>query len=115
MNGEHKLTTADINQLAGRGNRSQSIPEALLIAINPAYGVDALSIIQKNDEGGEVNQVPENVKRLYDRWHSLAKHSEKRERIIAVLKNEGWMKEEWPLTTDDHRWLYGVTDSFKKK
>ena len=87
----------------------------MLIAINPEYGADALSIIQKNDEGGEVNQVLDNVKLLYDRWSSLAKHSEKRERIIAVLKNEGWMKEEWPLTTDDFKWLYGVTEISKKE
>ena len=45
MNGDHKLTTADCNQLAGRGNRSQAIPSALLIMIKPDYDVEALAII----------------------------------------------------------------------
>ena len=45
MNGEHKLTTADCNQLAGRGNRSQAIPSALLIMIKSIYDVDALAIV----------------------------------------------------------------------
>ena len=36
MNGHHKLTTADLNQLAGRGTRSQTVPSATLIAIKPS-------------------------------------------------------------------------------
>ena len=116
MNGDHKLTTADLNQLAGRGTRSQTIPTATLIAIKPLKGANAQSIITKNDEGGAVNHVPDNVKRLYDRWSSLSsKDTKKRTRIIAVLKDEGWMQEEWKLTTEDRNWLYGVTDSYKKK
>lgn len=83
MNGEHKLTTADINQLAGRGNRSQAIPSALLIMINSTYEVDAMAIIQRNDDVGEVNQVPDNVKRLYDRWRSLAKDKPDKRASIA--------------------------------
>lgn len=107
MNGEHKLTTADINQLAGRGNRSQAIPQALLIMINSVYDVDAAAIIQSNDEAGEVHQVPDNVKRLYDRWPTLTKEKpDKRARIADVLKGEGWMQEEWPLTSDLRDWLY---------
>ena len=107
MNGEHKLTTADINQLAGRGNRSQAIPQALLIMINSFYDVDAAAIIQSNDEAGEVHQVPDNVKRLYDRWPTLAKEKpDKRARIADVLKGEGWMQEEWPLTSELRDWLY---------
>ena len=101
MNGEHKLTTADCNQLAGRGNRSQAIPSALLIMIKSTYDVDALAIVQTNDEAGEINQVPDNVKRLYDRWPSLAKEKpDKRARIAEVLKGEGWMQEEWKLTNE---------------
>ena len=114
MNGEHKLTTADCNQLAGRGNRSQAIPSALLIMIKPTYDVDALAIVQTNDEAGEINQVPDNVKRLYDRWPSLAKEKpDKRASIAEKLTGEGWMREEWPLTNDERNWLHGVRGSSK--
>ena len=48
-----------------------------------------------------VNQVPDNVKRLYDRWPSLAKENpDKRASITEVLKGEGWMQEEWPVTNE---------------
>lgn len=33
MNGDHKLTTADVHQMAGRGTRSQGIPSATIIMI----------------------------------------------------------------------------------
>ena len=75
--------------------------------INSEYDVDAVDIISRNDNAGEVNQVPDNVKRLYDRWPSLAKEKpEKRARIADVLKGEGWMKEEWPLTSAELQWLH---------
>ena len=83
--------------------------------INSEYDVDAVSIISRNDEAGEVNQVPDNVKRLYDRWPSLAKEKpEKRARIAEVLKGEGWMKEEWPLTSAELQWLHTDPVSSKK-
>ena len=83
--------------------------------INSDYDVDADAIISRNDNAGEVNQVPDNVKRLYDRWPSLAKEKpEKRARIAEVLKGEGWMKEEWPLTSAELQWLHTDPVSAKK-
>ena len=82
--------------------------------INSEYDVDAVDIISRNDNAGEVNQVPDNVKRLYDRWPSLAKEKpEKRARIADALRGEGWMKEEWPLTNVERNWLYEFTDTSK--
>ena len=87
--------------------------------INSVYDVDAAAIIQSNDEAGEVHQVPDNVKRLYDRWPTLAKEKpDKCARIADVLKGEGWMQEEWPLTSDLRDWLYAdipVKKDNKKK
>ena len=62
--------------------------------INSEYDVDAVDIISRNENAGEVNQVPDNVKRLYERWPFSAKEKpEKRARIADALKGEGWMKE----------------------
>jgi len=83
--------------------------------INSEYDVDAVDIISRNDNAGEVNQVPDNVKRLYDRWPSLAKEKpEKRARIADALRGEGWMKEEWPLKSAELQWLHTDPDSSKK-
>jgi hypothetical protein len=83
--------------------------------INSEYDVDAVDIISRNDNAGEVNQLPDNVKRLYERWPSLAKEKpEKRARIADALRGEGWMKEEWPLTTADLQWLHTDPVSAKK-
>jgi len=83
--------------------------------INSEYDVDAVDIISRNDNAGEVNQVPDNVKRLYERWPFLAKEKpENRSRIADALKGEGWINEDWPLTSADLQWLHTDPVSAKK-
>ena len=112
MNGDHKLTTADVHQMAGRGTRSQGIPEATIVMIAAKLKVSVLAVLSSNDDDGAVNTVPGNVRRLYDRWPSIAqgKNDVRRKRIAEALKDDAWMKEDWPLASEDFEWLHGVAD-----
>lgn len=73
-------------------------------------------MLASNDDDGAVNQVPDNLRRLYDRWSTLDKgktDDKKRQRIAAALKDDAWMKEEWLLSQEDLEWLYAVSNTKK--
>jgi hypothetical protein len=112
MNGDHKLTTADVHQMAGRGTRSQGIPTATIIMIGAKIKVSVMAVLLSNDDAGAVNTVPGNVRRLYDRWPSLTKEKTdvKRKRIAEALRNDAWMQRDWPLVQEDLEWLHGQAD-----
>ena len=69
-------------------------------------------MLSSNDDDGAVNTVPSNVRRLYDKWPSIAqgKNDFRRKRIAEALKDDARMKEDWPLAPDDLEWLHGVAD-----
>ena len=80
MNGDHKLTTADVHQMAGRGTRSQGIPEATIVMIAAKLKVSVKAVLSSNDDDGAVNTVPGNVRRLL---RPMALHSPRKERRQA--------------------------------
>ena len=61
MNGEQKLTTADIGQMAGRGTRPQTIPCATLIVTKIRSGVGPQALVTNNDEDDTIYDIPRQV------------------------------------------------------
>lgn len=115
MNGEKKLTTADIGQMAGRGTRAQTIPCATLIVTNIRPGLTPQALVTANDEADEVYDAPQLVSLLYKRWSSAGgsgKGSSKKA-LANLLKDDGWRKGFDMLSSNQLTWLHGGTEQLK--
>ena len=115
MNGEKKLTTADIGQMAGRGTRAQTIPCATLIVTKIRLGLTPQALVTANDEDDEVYEAPKLVSLLYKRWPSAtgSGKAQGRKALANLLKGDAWRKGFDGLTTNQVNWLYGSTETLK--
>ena len=115
MNGEQKLTTADIGQMAGRGTRAQTIPCATLIVTKIRSGVTPKAHVTSNDEDDDIYEVPKLVSLLYNRWASAtgSGKAQGRKALANLLKGDAWRKSFSQLTQNQFNWLHGGTDSLK--
>ena len=115
MNGEKKLTTADIGQMAGRGTRAQTIPCATLIVTKIRLGVTPQALVTANDEDDEVYEAPKLVSLLYKRWPSFtgSGKAQGRKALANLLKGDAWRKGFDGLTQNQMSWLYGATETLK--
>ena len=115
MNGEKKLTTADIGQMAGRGTRAQTIPCATLIVTKIRQGLTPQALVTANDEDDEVYEAPKLVSLLYKRWLSAtgSGKAQGRKALANLLKGDAWRKGFDGLTQNQVNWLYGSTETLK--
>ena len=112
MNGEQKLTTADIGQMAGRGTRAQTIPCATLIVTKIRPGVGPQALVTNNDEDDTIYDIPRQVSLLYNRWATAtgSGKSQGRKALANLLKGDDWRQGFEKLTQNQINWLNGVTD-----
>lgn len=115
MNGEKKLTTADIGQMAGRGTRAQTIPCATLIVTNIRPGLTPQALVTANDEADEVYDAPQLVSLLYKRWSSagVSGKGSSKKALANLLKDDGWRKGFDMLSSNQLTWLHGGTEQLK--
>lgn len=93
MNGECKLDYADINQMAGRGNRSQGVPEATVILTKSKEEASCDTILAANDFALDIDLV-DRLKYFYNDYPRLnftrSRSKALRHELREYMKEKGW-------------------------
>ena len=69
FNGKLMFRHSDIAQIAGRGNRSQGLPSALVIMTSAAKGTDPQSILDANSVESAGN-LPDMIDNVYNKFEN---------------------------------------------
>ena len=114
MNGALEFNTADIEQMAGRGNRSQGTSSAHVFLCSSTKGKSIEAILGMNDSK-VVTDAATWLKNLFERYKELPV-SEKpktalakfRNKVVQALANGKWLTHHDQIDKDVKDWLQGA-------
>lgn len=114
MNGALEFNTADIEQMAGRGNRSQGTSSAHVFLCSSTKGKSIEAILSTNNSK-VVTEAATWLKNLFERYNELPV-SEKpktalvkfRNKVVQALANGKWLTHHDQIDKDVKDWLQGA-------
>ena len=114
MNGALEFNSADIEQMAGRGNRSQGTSSAHVFLCSLTKGKSIEAILSTNNSK-VVTEAATWLKNLFERYKELPV-SEKpktaqakfRNKVVQALANGKWLTHHDQIDKDVKDWLQGA-------
>lgn len=114
MNGELLFNHSDIEQMAGRGNRSQGVSKAHVFLCSLAKHDSIEAILQQND-GKVLTDAAVWMQNLFARYDELPQHQKPgklrnkfRNRVVEALENLRWLTHHDEIDQDVRDWLEGA-------
>ena len=115
MNGALEFNSADIEQMAGRGNRSQGTSSAHVFLCSSTKGKSIEAILSTNNSK-VVTEAATWLKNLFERYKDLQPVSEKpktaqakfRNKVVQALANGKWLTHHDQIDKDVKDWLQGA-------
>jgi len=114
MNGALEFNTADIEQMAGRGNRSQGTSSAHVFLCSSTKGKSIEAILSTNNSK-VVTEAATWLKNLFERYKELPGGEKPktalakfRNKVVQALANRRWLTHQDQIDKDVKDWLQGA-------